>query len=150
MKKLNFAIIIVLVIMSILLVACSNEKADDYIPAGYISTDGNTDYGKDLTESFYYEYDSMPTLNEEYTVVSDENRQSIIDAINICYGNFNETRNSELANQVSNGDYYILTAYNNDGSEKEFNSNEQFEDTNFKLYFFDTENNTLHYIYCVW
>ncbi|MGN1328289.1 MAG: hypothetical protein ACI4V4_01160 [Eubacterium sp.] len=106
MKKLNFAIIISLVIASILLVSCSNEKADDYIPAGYISTDGNSDYGKDLTESFYYEYDSMPSLNEEYIIVDDNNKQSIIDAINIFYESYNETRNSVLANQVSNGDYF--------------------------------------------
>ena len=150
MKKLNFAIIIGLIIASILLVSCSNERVDDYIPAGYASTDGNTDFGKDLTETYYYKYDSMPTLNEKYVAVIDDNKQSVIDAINICYGNFNETRNSELANQVTNGDYYILTAYNSDGTEKEFDSTEQFEDTNFKLYFFDTENNTLHYIYCAW
>jgi hypothetical protein len=141
-----------------------NYIKDNNIPKGYVDTDSNTDYGKDLTEYFCYKYESKPDFNSNYTKVNSNNIKDIKNAINIYDGNIGETidiyedgttvvekdEDSVLAKSVTTNDFYYLTAHDCDGKEVAFDYNKQLEETNFTLYFYDTETNTLHCINVVW
>jgi hypothetical protein len=175
MKKSAKTVLTVLVVIIVIAVVCvfgyfiiqsnlPDYVIDNNLPKGYVDTDGNTDSGKDLTEYYWYKYESKPDFNSNYTKIDSSNIKNIKDAINIYDGNTGETisidedgtavvekdEDSNLAKSVTSNDFYYLTARDCDGKNVAFDYNEQLADANFTLYFYDTETNTLHYINVVW
>jgi hypothetical protein len=137
---------------------------DKNIPKGYVDTDGETFAGKDLTEYYWYKYENKPNFNSNYAVVDSSNIDDVKGALNIYSGNtwtsvsvdengvseIETAGDSDLAKSVNEGDLCYLTAYDSNRNEVLFNYDKQESDSNFLLYFYDVETDTLHYIYVVW
>ena len=114
---------------------------DDYIPKGYTQTDGHSWAGRDLDEYFYYKYDALPELHNDYTPVTKENVDEIISDVSYYEKG---TQGVSFSDTISEGDLFIKHYYNQDGSYTDtFREHE-------KMYFYDTDTNTLYYFYYVW
>lgn len=144
--------------------AVTSNTEDIFVPQNYIDSDGFSDTGKDVTFYRWYKYDSMPELCDGYSAVDDSSAEEVKNAINLFYCNTEITREVDAdgnvtdiypddcddAKLVSNGDYYYIIGYENDATEIPFDFESQKTNTNFMLYFFDTETNTLHKYYATW
>ena len=112
------------------------------IPDNAFDTGGETiSYRGTLDEYRYYLYSFKPALSNEYSIVTADNietlRQDILDY---------ETQGGQghFSNKVSEGDYFITEYYDQDGNRIDYSRK-----TNVKIYFYDSETNTLDYVYYV-
>ena len=111
------------------------------IPDGYIDKTGNTDAGKDLDEYCFYTYDAMPQLSEEYQLVTADN----IDRLYSDIRDYEvQAGQGHFSDKVTEGDYFVTVYYDQDGNVIDYSRK-----TNVKIYYYDTEMNTLHYVYYV-
>lgn len=118
----------------------------DEIFKGYTDCDGYTNAGKDLDVYYVYSYSKehieLFAQSDLYTEVDDSN----IDELKSMIKQYEEYGECEkFSDTVSNGDYFILKYYDCDGNEIEKNKDEDI----YKIFFFDTDTQKLHYTYQV-
>lgn len=149
-KKFIIAISVVLVLALLIGIdSIYNSQRFDYlrieeIPKGYVEYDGKVDAGKDYDHLFWYRYDKKPKLCNDYQLVED-NEKTVKKAFNI-YADYKDV---SLENLVTADDYFILKSFDGDANEIYFDDGE-FNEENWRLYFFDTQTNTLYHCRWIW
>lgn len=135
-----FAAVIVLCAAAFAFFNSKSEKTVDIrIPAGFVDKTGSSVAGKDLDEYFYYTYEAVPRLSNEYEVVTADNIDRLYEDI---YSYEKQGGQGHFSDKVSKGDYFIAVYYDTDGNVIDYSRN-----NNVKIYFYDTETYTLHYVY---
>lgn len=142
-KKFIIAISVVLVLALLIGIdSIYNSQRFDYlrieeIPKGYVDYDGRVDAGKDYSHRYWYKYDEMPKLCEEYRQVGNN--------IELLETAIQDSCSEDMKIDISTDDYFILKSYNIDGNEIE-----EYNSKNSKLMYYDVESNTLFNVVWIW
>lgn len=142
-KKIIIAISVILVFALLIGIdSIYNSQRFDYlrhdeIPKGYVDYDGRVDAGKDYSHRYWYKYDEMPKLCEEYKQVGNN--------IELLETAIQDSCSEDMKIDISTNDYFILKSYNIDGNEIE-----EYNSENSKLMYYDVESNTLFNVVWIW
>lgn len=158
MTKKKITILSIVLVLIISISGCkiynyyTTDQKFDYkffeeIPEGYVEYDGETYAGKDYEHYYWYKYNEMPQLCDDYKLVG-SNVEMVMNALN-PYSNGEIGDVKIVSKDVSENDYYIIRSYDSNANEMKL-QNGHYKKHNYELYYFDVETNMLQNVKVIW